>query len=987
MSQLGAFVYSRTYSRYLPEHNRREYWWETVRRAVEYNTSIINTSREEAEKLYDNIYNMRQFLSGRTFWVGGTQVAEKYPMSNYNCAFTVIDNYKAYHDIFYLLMIGSGVGIRVLKSDASKLPKVRTDISILHKAYSPLKKENRLEFTNVNFDGDSVTISIGDSKEGWAQAIEKYFDIIVNSEYKKIKKIIFVYDSIRPKGERLYTFGGTASGSESMLKMLDKIHKVVKNAGNRDNSDRVSLKPIDLLDIANIIGENVVSGGVRRTSEIGLIDSDDEECIKAKSKLYKQINGSWEIDKEISHRQMSNNSIFYRKKPTREKLHWHIQQMRYSGEPGWINEEAGLKRRPNFCGCNPCFQGDMRILTEDGYKKFYELENKNVNLIDNNGDIVNGKVWCSGEKETVRVYLSPNKERYIECTPDHRFMLIDGTECMAKDLSGKKIKIYSNVSNNYNDKFVKYGFMQGDGSLGRINSDTHKGVEVNIGEKDSDVANIFGIEYNSNIRKYYIKDIKNELIELGFSSEALPNRNMPSSYDNWNDSDKLSFLRGMYSANGCVIKGKRVSYKTTCKSLADKIVSELYNFNIKAYITTNKAKSVKFDNGEYICKESYDVNIHDTYSLSEFNRKIGFVQEYKNKNLIELLDTKGAYVFCVVSTGEKVRVFDFSIPTTHWGVVEGCIAHNCGEILLDSNGLCNLTTVNVMAFVKDGILDIDSLLEAQRLSARAGYRMTCKELEIHSWNQVQQRDKLLGCSLTGWQDMVNATGMNMDEQKNLLSKLRDTAKNSANEIADSVGGNRPLLVTTVKPEGTLSLLPTVSSGIHYSHSEYYIRRVRISASDPLCKVCEELGYPVLPEVGQTYENAVTKVVEFPVKAPNGKVKGDVSAIEQLENYKMFMQNYVDHNCSITVHVRNNEWDDVEEWVWNNWDDIVALSFLSYDDNFYSLLPYEKIDKDEYEKRKNSMKPFNPSLISKYEHEETELDIGSAECATGACPVR
>lgn len=793
MSQLGAFVYSRTYSRYLPEHNRREYWWETVRRAVEYNTSIVNTSREEAEKLYDNIYNMRQFLSGRTFWVGGTQVAEKYPMSNYNCAFTVIDNYKAYHDIFYLLMIGSGVGIRVLKSDASKLPKVRTDVSVLHKAYSPLKKENRLEFTNVNFDGDSVTISIGDSKEGWAQAIEKYFDIITNSEYKKIKKIIFVYDSIRPKGERLYTFGGTASGSESMLKMLDKIHKVVKNAGNRDNSDRVSLKPIDLLDIANIIGENVVSGGVRRTSEIGLIDSDDEECIKAKSQLYKQINGSWEIDKEISHRQMSNNSIFYRKKPTREKLHWHIQQMRYSGEPGWINEEAGLKRRPNFCGCNPCFQGDMRILTEDGYKKFHELENKNVKLIDNNGNIVNGKVWCSGEKETVRVYLSLNKERYIECTPDHKFMLIDGTECMAKDLSGKKIKLFN--------------------------------------------------------------------------------------------------------------------------------------------------------------------------------------------------DDNGAEVFCVVSTGEKVRVFDFSIPTTHWGVVEGCIAHNCGEILLDSNGLCNLTTVNVMAFVKDGVLDIDSLLEAQRLSARAGYRMTCKELEIHSWNQVQQRDKLLGCSLTGWQDMVNATGMNMDEQKNLLSRLRDTAKNSANEIADSVGGNRPLLVTTVKPEGTLSLLPTVSSGIHYSHSEYYIRRVRISASDPLCKVCEELGYPVLPEVGQTYENAVTKVVEFPVKAPNGKVKGDVSAIEQLENYKMFMQNYVDHNCSITVHVRNNEWDDVEEWVWNNWDDIVALSFLSYDDNFYSLLPYEKIDKDEYEKRKNCMKPFNPSLISKYEHEETELDIGSAECATGACPVR
>ena len=76
MEQLGAFVYTRTYSRYLPHQGRREFWWETVRRAVEYNTSLASTSREEAEKLYDNLYHLRQFLSGRTLWVGGTPVAE-----------------------------------------------------------------------------------------------------------------------------------------------------------------------------------------------------------------------------------------------------------------------------------------------------------------------------------------------------------------------------------------------------------------------------------------------------------------------------------------------------------------------------------------------------------------------------------------------------------------------------------------------------------------------------------------------------------------------------------------------------------------------------------------------------------------------------------------------------------------------------------------------------------------------------------------------
>ena len=664
MGQLGAFVYTRTYSRFLPRLGRREFWWETVRRAVEYNCSLAPTSREEAEKLFDNIYHMRQFLSGRTLWVGGTPVAELYPMANYNCAFTVIDSCIAYHDLFYLLMVGSGVGVRVLQSDADKLPPVRTDLEILHKSYDPVPPYARLEYTDLTFAHDTATLNVGDSKEGWAQALTHYFDLLSNREYRKIHRLIVVYDSIRPKGERLRTFGGTASGFGSMMAMIDKIHKVITAAGQREGAVWVPLRPIDLLDIANIIGENVVSGGVRRTSEIGLIDADDQACIQAKSNLYRQVRGRWEIDKSIAHRQMSNNSIFYRKKPIREKLHWHLQQMRYSGEPGWINEEAGAKRRPNFSGCNPC-----------------------------------------------------------------------------------------------------------------------------------------------------------------------------------------------------------------------------------------------------------------------------------------------------------------------------------GEILLDSNGLCNLTTVNVMAFVKDGKLDRDALLEAQRLSVRAGYRMTCRALELHRWNAVQQRDRLLGCSLTGWQDMVNAAGLDREAQIALLEELRRTAHDAAKSIAERLGGRTPLLVTTLKPEGTLSLLPTVSSGVHYSHAPYYIRRVRITAADPLCKVCEELGYPVLPEVGQDPDDPTTKVVEFPVKAPEGRVKADVSAIEQLETYKRLMEHDGDHNCSSTGHVRDNEWDAVEQWVWDNWDDVVALSFLSYDDSFYELMPYEAISKEEYERRLAEMKPFNPSLLSRYEQQETELDIGDSECVNGVCPVR
>ncbi len=666
MKQLGDFVYYRTYSRWLPEEGRREYWWETVRRAVEYNCSLVATTKEEAEKLYDNVYNLKQFLSGRTFWVGDTPVARNYPMSNYNCSFLIIDSFDSFKDLFYLLMIGSGVGARILKEDIEKVPKVRTNYEIIHKDYTPISPEEREDNTSLEFlYNNTVKITVGDSKEGWIQSLDYFFKMIYSNEYRNIKTIIVDYDHVRPKGEKLKTFGGTASGHASLKNMFHKINNVLQKRGCIEGIKRVKLRPIDCLDIANIIGENVVVGGVRRTAEMILIDSADSECIDAKTNLYKQIDGQWIVDQDIIHRQMSNNSIYYTEKPTRERLNWQLERMRYSGEPAWINAEAAMKRRPNMNGVNPC-----------------------------------------------------------------------------------------------------------------------------------------------------------------------------------------------------------------------------------------------------------------------------------------------------------------------------------GEILLDSKGLCNLTTINVFSFVtSEGILDLQGLLEAQKLSVRAGYRMTCVELELSQWDAVQQRDKLVGCSLTGWQDMVNALELTTEGEAKLLRMLREAAHQEVEIYAKEIGGNKPLLVTTVKPEGTLSQLPTVSSGVHYSHSPYYIRRIRISSHDPLVKVCEELNYPVFPEVGQEWDSCATKVVEFPVKAPNGRTKYDISAIQQLENYKLFMENYVDHNCSITVHVRNHEWKEVEQWVWDNWDDVVAISFLSLDENFYKLLPYESIDETEYHRRVKEMKPFIPSLITKYERQEVEIELEGDGCDAGVCPIR
>ncbi|MDM8534071.1 ribonucleoside-triphosphate reductase, adenosylcobalamin-dependent [Clostridiaceae bacterium HSG29] len=666
MNQLGSFVFYRTYSRYLDVEGRREEWWETVRRAVEYNCSLVPTTKSEAQKLFENVYNLKQFLSGRTLWIGNTDVARHYPMANFNCSFQIIENFESYTDLFYLLMIGSGIGLRILKDDVRKLPKVRTNFELVQKDYSPVEKSEREDHTSLEFlFNNTAKITIGDSKEGWVQSIDFFFKILYSTQYRKINTVIIDYDNVRPKGERLKTFGGTASGHTSLKNMFDKIYKLLKRRSAIDDDDRVKLKSIDCMDIANIIGENVVSGGVRRTAEIMIVDPDDKECIEAKNDLYRQIDGQWIMNEELSHRQVSNNSIYYQERPSREQLKWQLKQMRNSGEPAFINAKAAGERTDTFNGVNPC-----------------------------------------------------------------------------------------------------------------------------------------------------------------------------------------------------------------------------------------------------------------------------------------------------------------------------------GEILLNSKGLCNLTTLNIASFVNiDNSLDEVGLLEAQRLSARASYRLTMVELELPEWNQRHIDEKVVGCSITGWQDAMNKLEFSRDEQKELLNKLRNAAREEVELYASELGENVPNLVTTVKPEGTQSQLPGVSSGIHYAHSPYYLRRVRISSDDPLVKVCEELDYNVYPEVGQTLKNCTTKVVEFPVKSPEGRTKYDVSAIEQLEDYKMFMEHYVDHNVSITVHVRNNEWQDVEEWLWNNWDDVVAVTFLALDDNFYELLPYESITKEEYDEKVEKLSPFRASLISKYEKQKTEFDIGNDECESGICPIR
>lgn len=318
----------------------------------------------------------------------------------------------------------------------------------------------------------------------------------------------------------------------------------------------------------------------------------------------------------------------------------------------------------------------------------------------------------------------------------------------------------------------------------------------------------------------------------------------------------------------------------------------------------------------------------------------------------------------------------------------------CFEILLRDHGVCNLATLVLPAFVGRPMGEIE---RAARLLARHAVRITFLSFSplLRHWQRVQEEDRLIGISMTGWVDFWAAQGKLHDTaaQVAFLERLRAVIHQAAEEYAGALGIPVPLLKTTIKPEGTLSLVAGgVSPGIHDPYAPYYIRRVRMSRNDYVAQALYYLGMEPKPELGySSLEDSPIWVYEFPLRSPSGRAAISVPAVEQLERYRMMMRHYVDHNASITVYVGKDEVEDVVEWIHKNWDDVVAVSLLPKDGGGYTLAPLEAIDEARY----REMEAALPDPSSLHSYVQAAVDAGAKEaspeddpsCASGACPAR
>lgn len=314
------------------------------------------------------------------------------------------------------------------------------------------------------------------------------------------------------------------------------------------------------------------------------------------------------------------------------------------------------------------------------------------------------------------------------------------------------------------------------------------------------------------------------------------------------------------------------------------------------------------------------------------------------------------------------------------GTIRGSIGTNpCAEIILQSKQFCNLS--EVIARKKD---TAESLVRKARIAAILGtYQSTLTNFRYISkeWTDHCREESLLGVSISGQWDSPAV------RDAATLRKMRDIAVKTNEKYAKRFGVSRSNSVTCVKPSGTVSQTFNASSGIHPRHSAYYIRRIRISATDSLFKMLRDQGVPHHPEVGQVAGSANTYVLEFPVKSPDKSTfKDDITALEQLEYWKLIKENFTEHNPSATISVGDDEWIGVVDWVYKNWDIIGGLSFLPRSNHVYQLAPYEEISKERYEEMVAKYPEIDFSKLVAYERkDETDLKKELA-CVGGTCEI-
>ena len=306
----------------------------------------------------------------------------------------------------------------------------------------------------------------------------------------------------------------------------------------------------------------------------------------------------------------------------------------------------------------------------------------------------------------------------------------------------------------------------------------------------------------------------------------------------------------------------------------------------------------------------------------------------------------------------------------------------CSEIILRPYQFCNLSEVIVRG--EDSADDISKKVELATILGTFQATLTNFPYLRKVWKKNTEEERLLGVSLTGIMDNSIMNGQESNNLAEILQQLKEVAIDTNKEFSEKLGISQSTAITCVKPSGTVSQLTDSASGIHARHSQYYVRTVRGDKKDPITQFMMEKNIPWETDLWNT-NNAV---FSFPVKSPEGCItRNDMTALQQLEFWKIYADNWCEHKPSITVSVGAEEWLEVGNWIYKNFNIASGLSFLPRSEHVYQQAPYQECTAEAYSDFASTMpKEIDWTELTKYENDDNTVGSQTFACSGDSCEI-
>jgi ribonucleotide reductase alpha subunit len=952
---IGYIVYKRTYARPVAGENRTEEWWETVHRCCNGILSLGGKfTQQEIEILYDKVFNLKCCFSGRALWQLGTRTVEKIGGDSLmNCWGTAVnDPIKIFCFVFDELMLGGGVGFNIQREFVYEMPRVKHAVDVVRR------------------DEKDVDFIVPDNREGWVELLRR----VLQAFYVTGKSFHYSTICVRGKGTPIRSFGGTASGPEDLCNGIEEICKILTSRVGK------KLRPIDCLDVMNIIGSIVIAGNVRRSAQIALGDMDDWQYLDAKN---------WGKGDVPNWRAMSNNSVIcndFEHLPSKfwsgyngEGEAYGLVHLKNCQTHGRMKDGKGYRPDKDVVSVNPCLVGDTLVSVADG------RGHVSIRQLADDGEDV--PVFCmdSSGKLAVRYMRNPrvtgrNMPVYkitlenghiLRTTSSHKFMTTGLEYKTVNDLEvGDGLRMLTRYD-------ARNTYVLGNQEIKNIHMLTSEFVGLNKKERY--------MKTNNDIRRHAIKltqDIGRVFGPEEWKNYAKKNQ-LPQECPKWRQ-DHLGGMSGLSKwaaiqlGFNSVLQTGNLDRKTMDSYL--KLIREGYDCEIVDKQIRIKKTCEVCGKPFFVLPSIREAGLCSWYCKSRqfYNNKINNDKNTSFKHRIISIEHDGQED---VYNGTVDEFHNFFVggfnETTRNNKRKILYVNNlqCGELPLSNMESCNLAEIFL-----PNLKDEAEFKEVAGLCCMVTKTISCLQFSHEETQLIASKNYRLGVGVTGF---LQEHGLR-DEQ--VFDNVYHHVEEVDRRYSEVLGVKPSIKLTTCKPSGTLSLLPNVTPGVHPAYAPYYIRRVQMASNDPLVGRCRQSGYHIEPVINLDGSyNRNTMVVSFPMKAPEGAICAkDVTAVQQMEWAKWIQRNWSDNSVSVTVYYKKEELPEIQAWLTQNYDKhIKTISFLLHKDHGFAQAPYEEISEEKYKELSKKATPIT-SLCQDGGGHELQSNL---ECSKGTCPVK